>query len=138
MPGKKTHDSFCISLGEILLAGGVYTCIALPYCFLLGAGAITGIFLSPDLDVADKFRFGWWKVYWYPYSKVIPHRHWLSHMPVVGTIIRLFYMLPLLAPVFLFIPVNKMNWWWLIGLMISDICHWLLDITTTRIKRRFR
>lgn len=136
MPSRKVHDTSCLMLGVASVPVGLHLGVPLPYCFLLGAGAISGIFLSPDLDIADKFRFGFARIYWYPYSKAIPHRHWISHFPIIGTAIRITYILPLLVLIYLLIPVSWDKVYYpLIGLMISDGLHWLLDITTTRIKR---
>jgi hypothetical protein len=36
---------------------------------------------------------------WLPYQKFIPHRHWLSHAPVIGSAVRLLYLGVLLSPV---------------------------------------
>jgi len=52
-------------------------------------------FLSPDLDLkhskpSKRWRF--LKIIWYPYQKKSKHRG-LSHIPILGTFIRLFYIL---------------------------------------------
>jgi uncharacterized metal-binding protein len=39
------------------------------------------------------------KFIWLPYQKFIPHRHWLSHAPVIGSAVRLLYLGVLLSPV---------------------------------------
>ena len=106
-------------------------------------GCLAGIILSPDLDIPTKTisesimgripvigNLFWW--YWLPYAKLIPHRHWLSHWPVIGTFGRLLYMSPLL-----FITVCGYNVATLLkdvdvvgfvfGLMISDLMHWIMD-----------
>lgn len=31
-------------------------------------------------------------LYWWPYAKLIPHRHALSHLPILGTSLRLAYV----------------------------------------------
>lgn len=58
--------------------------------FLLG-----GLYLSPDLDIRSRpyRRWGLLRWYWWPYQKLIPHRNWMSHWPIIGTAIRLGYLL---------------------------------------------
>lgn len=116
---------------------------------LTAIGCLFGLFVDPDLDVdgltASERRAlrlvrlpGWlWVVFWYPYAKLIPHRHWLSHWPIIGTAIRVAYLLvPLSLLVFLVNPLafSWMMWglfwagpWLFIGLAASDIAHWILD-----------
>lgn len=70
--------------------------------------------------------------------KAIPHRHWLSHCPIVGTLGRLLYMtlmggliwLLLGRPPLPFVLVNLPAGWiaaFVAGLMVSDTAHWLMD-----------
>ncbi len=63
---------------------------------LLGSVAFItgGIWLSPDLDtqsIALK-RWGFLKVLWWPYRKLIRHRSFLSHAPFIGTTLRICYL----------------------------------------------
>jgi uncharacterized metal-binding protein len=65
-------------------------------------GEIGGtLFLSPDLDVRDRKCTAWWRWnrylklgwYWNIYAALIPHhRHWLSHSPIVSTLIRAIFL----------------------------------------------
>lgn len=68
-------------------------------------GAICGWLIDPDLDhhhiTSRSERRIWnvnpvlgylWEVFWYPMARAIPHRHWLSHLPPIGTFVRLGYM----------------------------------------------
>ena len=70
-----------------------------------GLGCLSGIILSPDLDIPNRTRSeylvyrymgkilgGVWFVLWWPYGKLIPHRSPLSHMPILGTALRMVYM----------------------------------------------
>ncbi len=122
---------------------------------LLSAGALAGVIISPDLDVAGR-TYGkailWrssclvgalWVMLWWPYSQLVEHRSILSHWPIIGTIIRVGYMIsvPLLVWTLLASALNwppptatpVMSWllhqgrWCLIGLAISDIAHWAMD-----------
>lgn len=85
--------------GGALYAVGAPTSVAVGF----GAGAMAGMMLTPDLDgytisyshVRRNFgRALWalWKLVWWPYATLIPHRHVLSHGPFIGTVIRLFYV----------------------------------------------
>lgn len=105
-----------------------------PFAFWSAAGAFAGILITPDLDhddgsISQHFVRGvsgaaekvWW-LYWYPYRRALAHRSFFSHAPVIGTVIRVFYL-----------------FWWLylagyglppafvIGLAAADIAHWLMD-----------
>lgn len=64
-----------------LLAGGA---------FLLG-----GLWLSPDLDTRSRAlkRWGPLRILWWPYRRFIPHRSVLSHGPLIGTSLRISYLL---------------------------------------------
>jgi len=112
-------------------------------------GCLAGTLLTPDLDVDGITSSEWWLVKklgplgflwmaaWWPYAKIIPHRHWLSHAPIVGTIGRLAYVL---LPVVLLcvalgveLPEIPLVAWHAIagavrGLMVSDTAHWLMDL----------
>lgn len=111
-------------------------------------GGFSGLILSPDLDVPQMthseilmFRrfgpLGWlWFVFWWPYAKMIPHRHFLSHFPLVGTLLRLAYLCwPCLVILWLtgFWPLEIPPVLWdigrgfLWGLVLSDILHWIAD-----------
>ncbi len=85
------------------------TCfLSLPFslclCLLVGlangliaglAFAFGGLWLSPDLDTYSKAlkRWGPLKGLWWPYRKLIPHRSLFSHAPLIGTALRLTYLI---------------------------------------------
>lgn len=110
----------------------------------LTAGVLTGLILSPDLDVDDGFiglahirrigcvggvLSGIWRAFWYPYSKLVPHRSHISHSIIFGTAFRVMYLfIPVLA-VNLFIPFGLPSWFgmWFVGLCISDAVHIFMD-----------
>ncbi len=134
-------------------------------CF---AGALTGILLSPDLDVdhrthseyvvyhyLGKFLGALWFAFWWPYAKFIPHRHPLSHWPLVGTLGRLLYLsifgfilwlgvaiiFPGVSPPPTALPAIPYGLRWaIVGLALADILHFLMDYKFMffRIRRRKR
>lgn len=103
-------------------------------------GALAGLMLSPDQDLfrcnANR-RWGIVRFIWWPYSQAIPHRHWLSHGPVIGTLTRYTYLRCIIAIAWLLFdraaPVEQI-WqfypWeplFLCGLASADILHLLAD-----------
>ena len=61
-------------------------------------GCELGAVFTPDLDMETKTLaesapiFGTvWQIIWYPYALVMDHRSFLSHFPVVSTLIRALY-----------------------------------------------
>jgi uncharacterized metal-binding protein len=134
---------------------------------LAGAlGCFAGLFIDPDLDVDRITRSerrmiktvglaGWlWLILWWPYARVIPHRHPLSHWPVLSTALRLVYLaglvflvlfglevafglgMPLLV---MLMEVPRPVWLAAFsGLALSDVGHWLADYLRFRRMRRWR
>lgn len=153
MASGKTHawDSVIIGLigGVWLLQSGVPPLQA----GLFFLGSISGVLLSPDLDqdgftksetiILKRSRvLGWiWFLYWIIYAKLIPHRHWSSHYPIVGTLIRLVYLLPLWVFLFgsLHLKFSPDLLLWVAGLMFSDLGHFLRDGMFMRaVQKQFR
>lgn len=122
----------------------------------MAGGCMAGVLITPDLDVdrpvrshyVVKRKLGslaaavWWLA-WYPYGRAINHRSWLSHAPLIGTALRLVYM-GLIAWLVLMVT-NQTAWladidttlfiWFALGLTVSDVLHWIADISFTRIKK---
>jgi uncharacterized metal-binding protein len=109
---------------------------------LTAAGCVLGIPVSPDLDqdgvtLAEGVVYGHlgaipgilWRSYWMPYALAIPHRHWTSHAPVVGTLLRILYLLivPMIVDLRGAVAVALKLWPLWLGLAISDMAHWAMD-----------
>jgi len=100
-------------------------------CF---SGCILGLWIHPDLDI-DKYARWPWRTY----ARVMWHRHIWSHSPVLGTALRLAYLLTIPALVFnLLVPgvigsplgLWLIRWygaWIFLGLASSDTLHWCMD-----------
>lgn len=115
------------------------------------AGSLLGIALSPDLDQEGlnkfehklvKYTLGLgflWVMVWYPYARFVPHRGWLSHAPIIGTLGRIIYLSTILV-----LGLAAFGLWrgdlllvqdalvpplsWIVaGLMVSDTIHWIMD-----------
>lgn len=113
MPSGKTH-----AVATVLAAGVtgplvyLYTGSGLGASIVFSLGCVSGLFLSPDLDVrtgslsfslmrrslrrlrgAGPVLAFLWQWFWQPYARLIPrHRHPLSHFPLLGTAGRLLYL----------------------------------------------
>lgn len=136
MPSGHTHTLTTVGLAGVTLIAGNPA---------LTAGVLSGLVLSPDLDVDDGFigfahlrrigcvgglLSGLWRVYWYPYARLVPHRSHISHSVFFGTVVRVFYLiLPVLLVNVLGVTVVIPAWFgmWFIGLCLSDALHIALD-----------
>jgi uncharacterized metal-binding protein len=151
----KTHASISCALAVVL--GPVVAAwtneITAGLCF--AGGCVLGVFISPDLDqeqktisealVAKLPVLGWlFRLYFYPYAWVFPHRSPFTHLPFLGTVIRALYIV---IPLFIlsickipdalynFFLLPYLSWhmlWLLAGLCASDIFHWMADGYPTR------
>lgn len=154
MPNGNVHDAATMSVfvtASVTLVMEATGALAEPGAVAAyGLGITTGLLVGPDLDVdrgnASHRRIGrvskvlkWvWFGLWLLYAKAVPHRHWLSHMPVVGTAIRLGYLMA--VSLFLrwlllqagvsadVIPIRvEYGIAFFVGLALADFCHWALD-----------
>lgn len=69
-------------------------------------------------------------ILWLPYALAIPHRHKVSHAPVLGTLIRFIYAFVVFYPIVYFMPKPKLE---LVLVFVSvvailDMLHWLADM----------
>lgn len=149
MSSGKVHAMATSTTGLIAL---FYPLKTLEECILLSFGCFLGLFVYPDLDVNTgnygmsliRALFGdrvskLWNFFWKPYSWIMPHRYWISHFPVVSTIVRLSYIgLPALGLMYLLgISWNGDIIYVGLGLITVDILHFTMDIVSTKIKRMF-
>lgn len=154
MPNGTTHAMTTIALA---FASGVvaqHLGYSDHHILALSGGTLAGLVLTPDLDV-DRGCIsnqvvrrtagrGWaqlWATYWRPYSLMMPHRSKLSHLPLVGTTVRLLYLAILPALIYwLAIAVGftagsrwvhpvfpAWGWWAFGGLVLADTLHFMLD-----------
>lgn len=151
MPSGKIHNALTLATFSGVLA---------PYLivqfdgnpWLYGAGCVAGLLVSPDMDV-DKGNISdqlirkvsrpaqWlWRLFWTPYALLVPHRHAISHMPIMGTIFRIGYVFLILNMLNLFLRlilsmfdtvslVWLWNWSFFFGLCHVDAIHFLVDKT---------
>lgn len=107
MADGKSHSS--ISIGAAIGFGIGYASGYVVYpdeVPIVALGILAGTILTPDHDVDDynishhlvSRIFGnlgkqYWYHLWRPYSLAIPHRSIISHLPILGTLYRLIYLL---------------------------------------------
>jgi hypothetical protein len=150
MPPGRVHARHTLELLNVApaLVGLLFGQDPLAMVFA-AVGVLSGVIMSPDLDCRDGYyglyvirktpKIGKvlvfiWRALWYPYGLIIPHRSWISHAPVIGTMLRVIYLMLwiwLFGAIFghgkapdtpggLFYP-------WLWGLMAADILHFIED-----------
>ncbi|MGF1604203.1 MAG: metal-binding protein [Thermosynechococcaceae cyanobacterium] len=95
MPSGRTHDQ--ITLRCLPWLGGASLLVTFNLgltAYLCGGFLFSGFMFGPDLDIYSKQsqRWGVLRFIWIPYRKALSHRSWLSHGPIVGTVLRLLYL----------------------------------------------
>ncbi len=172
MPSTPIHDA--LTLATAAAAVPVYWHYMppkdpAPLGFLVGGIIVSGFLLSADLDINSRpyHRWGAFRIFWWPYQKLIPHRSWISHNFLIGPLFRAIY---LLAICYLLIRAEAwlINQWmvpvdqnrigkeviqdarrfirrhelWtqmaILGLVASAFVHTAADAASTSLKRRAR
>ncbi|MCL2932218.1 MAG: metal-binding protein [Trichodesmium sp. MAG_R03] len=96
MPSGCTHDRITLWSLPIVtsLTFGLVHSTHLTL-FVSGGFLFSGLMFGPDLDINSRQfqRWGWFKWLWRPYQRSLNHRSFLSHGPIIGTALRLLYLL---------------------------------------------
>ncbi len=140
MASGRNHDRAITATTPIILATAIASGHSDLGLIATAAYYLGGMYLSPDLDLVSRpfKRWGLLRWLWLPYQRLIPrHRHWLSHGPVVGSLVRLVYLAALVSPVwFLFPGLQQVQWSgvtapnaviFFCGVELSALNHLLLD-----------
>jgi len=161
MPNGKAHAGATVFLAAGLgfISISLRQDPALTTAAVVG-GCLAGLVLSPDLDVdrgsishrivkrSAGYLIGFaWRLFWYPYARIMPHRSWWSHMPIFSTIFRVAYLFA--VPVLLWWLLNLIvelpalqipTWSWFptafLGLTLADTLHAVMDVADSMIRRR--
>lgn len=151
MASGRTHNFVNLLLAAGSYAGAKYYGLPDELAWSIAGGVALGFVLNGDLDVdggsiafhnvrrlplVGKLLAFTWRVLWWPYAKIVPHRSPLSHLPILGTLIRVSYLGLLIWPVWPFIPWAALLPWLapvLLGLALSDLVHWILDMKTLKV-----
>lgn len=130
MPGSRIHNRACAILAVAALALPLYTPLTPGEAAQVSAGCALGVIVSPDLDLVNPLRrvpvIGWlWGAYWAMYRVAIPHRSKFSHAPLVGTLGRVLWLLPLWVALWALTGLGP--GWIIAGLAGVDVIHLALD-----------
>lgn len=95
MPSGHTHDRITWICFPFVTIGGY--AISQSWSVAIASGAsflFSGFMFGPDLDIHSKQyrRWGWLRWLWIPYQSLVPHRSWVSHGPIIGTVGRVLYL----------------------------------------------
>ncbi len=152
MASGRTHIAGTVALAPMTamaawqLTGGDTIAMA-----IAGAGCLSGVLISPDLDMSRRtisetlllrwnLAIGWlWIALWFPYAFISKHRG-LSHVPIFGTLSRMLYLAVCYVGLHYFLQefyaIDLLSWpqlyqqqllIFVTGLAVSDIGHWILD-----------
>ena len=94
MPSGQTHDRITWGCFPFVTIGTYAITQRWDLAFTAGASfSFSGFMFGPDLDIRSKqyFRWGLLRILWLPYQEIVPHRSWLSHGPIIGTLGRMLY-----------------------------------------------
>jgi uncharacterized metal-binding protein len=140
MASGRKHDRAITVTTPIMLAAAIASGHAEVGLIATASYYLAGMYLSPDLDLVSRpfKRWGLLRWLWLPYQRLIPrHRHWLSHGPVIGSLIRLLYLAALVSPLWFFLPGLEQVQWsgvtapnamaFYCGVELSALNHLLLD-----------
>jgi uncharacterized metal-binding protein len=158
MPMGRTHRAINTYLCVPLTGGAIYFAHWSPLqAIAFGAGyCFATFFMNPDLDL-DSVGYQSWgplRIIWWPYQKALAHRSYFSHFPVISTLLRIVYLMwfPVLLLLLLGGSVQAVardaifDWWpivgiyvliFILGMIVSDSIHTILDTVSTDLKRMF-
>lgn len=145
MPNGTTHDTITKITTPIPAVGTYLLTNSIPLALLVGASHLfSGLWLSPDLDLPGTHPHKRWKSLgldwiWLPYEKLIPHRG-ISHTPLIGTLSRAPFMIPLLCYGLLTEngALSTILVCVIIGLESGAISHYVPDLLITEKKKIIR
>lgn len=140
MASGKAHTAAGLLVAAVIGAVGSLQ----PDMRILAASAGTAFaayMCSPDMDTYSLpfARWGLLRFVWSPYKRLVPHRSFWSHTPIIGTSLRVVYLLGLyylLACFFIDLQVAAnyvlnehlpLACSFIIGMCIADFVHWLQD-----------
>jgi uncharacterized metal-binding protein len=140
MASGKVHDRSITITTPVILTTAIASGHADVAIIATASYYLAGMYLSPDLDLVSRpyKRWGLLRFIWLPYQRLIPrHRHWLSHGPAIGSLVRLLYLAAWLSPIWIFFPGLQQIQWsgvtapnvaaFLVGVELSALNHLLLD-----------
>lgn len=147
MPSGKVHTAASLTLASVVGLMTLADTLQPPFAYPAMLGAVAGTVMTPDLDVDNgciafsnmQYALGVpasraWKAIWYPYAVIVKHRSWISHLPLVSTLIRFTYLYGIMLVVGLIfgfripIPTSEPFETFLAFLALSDLLHIVMDV----------
>ena len=127
MPSGRTHDRITMTCLPIITVGTLSLTQDSGLTFWVAAGFLFGGWmLGPDLDTHSVHykRWGWLRWIWLPYRGQVKHRSPLSHGPIIGTVVRVLYLLLWiivlgLVSIAIANQVGQIGWTW------QDLGRWV-------------
>jgi uncharacterized metal-binding protein len=114
MPSGRTHDRITlISLPPLVVLTYILTRRGEWLLWFSGAYLFSGLMFGPDLDIysLQYKRWGIIRWIWLPYQSYFKHRSFFSHGFLVGTIIRLMYLLIIILILAIFgVAIGQLIW----------------------------
>ncbi len=121
MPSGHTHDRITLWSLPAVAAASLWATRSSSLTLAIAGGFLFGgLMLGPDLDTRSIHhrRWGALRWIWVPYRNSISHRSPLSHGPVIGTTIRVIYLLVVAGLVITAVlaaanEVLRLGWTWM-------------------------
>ena len=137
MPSGKTHDKVSV-VGLPILLGGLYTVgiQGVPLIIIVSSYMFASFMFNGDLDLPSSPYYRWLflRFIWKPYQYFIPHRNFLSHGYIIGTLIRVLYVGIIATPILIYFNINIIEFvqsneflYTLIGLELGAALHSTMD-----------
>jgi len=100
MPSGQTHDRITIwSVPVVASSTLIITRNSSITLLVAGGFMFGGLMFGPDLDIYSRQfqRWGFLRYIWLPYQKSLRHRSFLSHGPIIGTTLRVVYLMTIVG-----------------------------------------
>lgn len=132
MPSGRVHSIITLASAPATAALALAAGATQEQALYVTAGHLSGLVVQPDLDLVSTIRIpviGWaWAAYWWPYRYAMSHREAFSHAPLIGTLMRAGYIMPLWMVAWCIWPhLASVYLLWALGLVLPDILHAVAD-----------
>lgn len=136
MPSGRTHDLITAFTTPILIVVLYYFGFSNNTNLIITSSYLfSSLMFNGDLDVPSRPYYRWWilRFIWKPYQYFIQHRSILSHGIIIGTMVRLLYLLTIPVIIMYFVGFdfsifyNIETLYILLGLELGSTVHTLSD-----------
>jgi len=137
MPSGKTHDIITAVTTPIIGIVAYTNTTIVNMMYLTISYLFASLMFNGDLDIKSRPYRRWLflKWIWIPYRKVFPHRSIWTHGIIIGTVIRIIYLMIFYIGIWnifnLNLNYNTINWYYviiiLIGLELGNTIHTISD-----------